>query len=41
VVDREALQLSWRRGDVAILDNHVVLHGRRPFRGARGRYRSY
>jgi alpha-ketoglutarate-dependent taurine dioxygenase len=35
VVDRLALPFSWQRGDLAIVDNHIALHGRRPFRGPR------
>ncbi|HET6881937.1 MAG TPA: TauD/TfdA family dioxygenase [Pirellulales bacterium] len=27
--------LAWRRGDVALIDNFVVMHGRRTFRGTR------
>ncbi|MEL7537068.1 MAG: TauD/TfdA family dioxygenase [Pseudomonadota bacterium] len=27
--------LAWQTGDVAIVDNYVVMHGRRPFRGTR------
>lgn len=29
------VDLDWRPGDVALLDNHVVMHGRRPFEGRR------
>jgi len=29
------VDLAWQRGDAAILDNHVVMHGRRPYRGTR------
>jgi alpha-ketoglutarate-dependent taurine dioxygenase len=32
---REALQFPWQRGDVLLLDNMQVAHGRRPFRGPR------
>ncbi len=35
VVDREAIHLDWRAGDLLIVDNHIALHGRRPYRGAR------
>jgi hypothetical protein len=46
-LDREAVQrvaamaeeltfdTPWHPGDVALLDNLVVMHGRRPFRGTR------
>jgi len=32
---REAVQFPWQRGDVLLLDNMQVAHGRRPFRGPR------
>lgn len=32
---REAIQFPWERGDVLLLDNMQVAHGRRPFRGPR------
>lgn len=35
VVDREAVVLDWQRGDLVIVDNHLALHGRRPFSGPR------
>jgi hypothetical protein len=35
VVEREASVLAWQRGDLLVVDNHLFLHGRRPFRGAR------
>jgi alpha-ketoglutarate-dependent taurine dioxygenase len=27
--------LPWESGDVALIDNHQVMHGRRPFSGQR------
>lgn len=30
-----AVDVPWRRGDLALLDNHRVQHGRRPFAGTR------
>ncbi|MEM1262901.1 MAG: TauD/TfdA family dioxygenase [Pseudomonadota bacterium] len=27
--------LAWETDDIAVIDNHVVMHGRRPFRGTR------
>jgi alpha-ketoglutarate-dependent taurine dioxygenase len=35
VIDEKAVLLDWRKGDLVIVDNHLVLHGRRPFRGPR------
>jgi hypothetical protein len=29
------VELAWQRGDVAIVDNFRVMHGRRPFQGER------
>lgn len=33
--ERLDLDLVWQKGDVAILDNHLVMHGRRSFEGYR------
>ncbi len=33
--DALAVDLDWQNGDVAIIDNHLVQHGRRPFVGKR------
>ena len=35
VVDALAVPLVWRGGDLVIVDNHMALHGRRPFSGPR------
>lgn len=35
VVARSSVALGWKRGDLVIVDNHRVLHGRLPFRGKR------
>lgn len=32
---QSTVDLEWQPGDAAILDNHVVMHGRRPYRGTR------
>lgn len=34
-VDAEAIPVAWQRGDLMIVDNHLALHGRRPYRGSR------
>jgi alpha-ketoglutarate-dependent taurine dioxygenase len=34
-VARETVPVGWRAGDLVVVDNHIALHGRRPFRGAR------
>ena len=33
--EREAIQFPWQRGDVLLVDNMQVAHGRRPYRGPR------
>ena len=33
VSDEAAVDLSWRKGDVALLDNYLVMHARRPWVG--------
>ena len=30
-----AFEMPWQAGDVALVDNYVVMHGRRPFTGTR------
>lgn len=35
VVDRVAYRHRWQAGDLVILDNHLALHGRRPYLGHR------
>lgn len=30
-----SFDIAWQRGDVALVDNYVVMHGRRPFTGTR------
>ncbi|HUP20230.1 MAG TPA: TauD/TfdA family dioxygenase, partial [Gemmatimonadota bacterium] len=32
---RESVAFAWRAGDLLVLDNHLVAHGRRPFTGPR------
>ena len=35
LTESHAADLEWQRGDLALLDNHRVQHGRRPFGGRR------
>jgi alpha-ketoglutarate-dependent taurine dioxygenase len=35
LADELSFDLAWQRGDVALLDNYVTMHGRRTFTGAR------
>lgn len=35
VVNASAVGVRWQCGDVLVLDNHLVMHGRRPFQGQR------
>lgn len=35
IADELAYDLAWQAGDVALVDNFVVMHGRRPFEGKR------
>jgi alpha-ketoglutarate-dependent taurine dioxygenase len=35
VVDGHQLQFDWRKGDLLMLDNVLVMHGREPFTGSR------
>jgi alpha-ketoglutarate-dependent taurine dioxygenase len=33
--DEEAVVFSWQKGDLLVLDNMLVAHGRRPYTGSR------
>ena len=33
--DELSFDIQWKRGGVAIVDNFIVMHGRRPFSGSR------
>ena len=33
--DALTFDLAWQNGDVALVDNFLVMHGRRPFSGQR------
>ncbi len=33
--EREAVNIEWKKGDVALLDNRLVMHARRAFEGPR------
>ncbi|MEM8772242.1 MAG: TauD/TfdA family dioxygenase [Pseudomonadota bacterium] len=35
IADELTFDLNWRAGDVALIDNFLVMHGRRPFAGKR------
>ncbi|HUY36740.1 MAG TPA: TauD/TfdA family dioxygenase [Pirellulales bacterium] len=35
LADELTFDLPWRQGDVALVDNYVTMHGRRPFSGTR------
>ena len=35
IADELAYDIPWQDGDVALIDNYLVMHGRRPFEGSR------
>ena len=35
--EKYTFDLPWQDGDVALVDNYMVMHGRRPFTGERKR----
>ncbi|MDJ0759513.1 MAG: TauD/TfdA family dioxygenase [Woeseiaceae bacterium] len=35
LADELSFDLAWQQGDVALVDNYLVMHGRRPFEGSR------
>lgn len=35
IADKLTYDLAWQAGDVALVDNFTVMHGRRPFEGRR------
>lgn len=37
IAEELAVPLAWRDSDIALVDNHRVMHGRKPFSGARKR----
>lgn len=34
-MDYESVNIQWKRGDILLIDNGLVLHSRRPYKGAR------
>jgi alpha-ketoglutarate-dependent taurine dioxygenase len=40
VANKNGVNLKWRKGDVALLDNYLVMHARRLFEGDRKVYAS-
>ncbi len=37
LADKLTFPVDWQDGDVALVDNHRVMHGRKPYSGARKR----
>ena len=35
IADEQTADIPWQAGDVALIDNYLVMHGRRPFEGKR------
>ncbi|MFK8054245.1 MAG: TauD/TfdA family dioxygenase [Woeseiaceae bacterium] len=35
LADELSFDLAWQAGDIALIDNYLVMHGRRPFQGTR------
>jgi len=35
IADELTFEIPWQAGDVALIDNYLVMHGRRPFKGTR------
>ena len=35
IADELSFNLPWQDGDIALIDNYLVMHGRRPFKGTR------
>ena len=35
LADELSFDIAWQPGDVALIDNFLVMHGRRPFTGER------
>jgi len=40
ILDENAVEIKWKKGDVALLDNYLVMHARRLFEGPRQVYAS-
>jgi hypothetical protein len=35
LADQLTFDLEWETGDIALIDNYLVMHGRRPYKGDR------
>lgn len=35
IISRHTVGVKWEKGDLLLIDNYAVLHGRKPFKGAR------
>ena len=35
LADQLTFNLEWETGDIALIDNYLVMHGRRPYKGDR------
>jgi alpha-ketoglutarate-dependent taurine dioxygenase len=35
LADALTFDIPWRSGDVALIDNYLTMHGRKPFKGQR------
>jgi len=40
ILEENAVEIKWKKGDVALLDNYLVMHARRLYEGPRQVYAS-